>query len=1051
MLDRKILGLIELCPDGITNGQLLWRLSAGGTRYDATELLAALANLVRNGEIRCEGKRWRLARLRPPRPDERIQAPNMPGVKAGNGGNILRAAPAALGPGAVEETSPWLSETAEPEDTASLPDPVALLTYYAATQRRDPRGSVEAFPDGHGVKWHLFDCRGLWWEKATVSILTTLLSPAFLQALAESGKTGTAAVGWPVSVFSDAGVTVCLPGLLLPASWQLEDDRLTFSIDAVQPAINPTWIRQAKRVTGLNEDALLRAMESGEEETSLEVVARRFAHLLAKIGGQALRPSELVSEISLSGHGVRNAAAIFLPDESSFTRRVAEDIETIARWPHSRREGTALDALLAPGSDVPLDGKSRAQVVEVAPLTERQFIAADAALTGVLTLIQGPPGTGKSQTIVALISSALAAGQSVLFAARNHRALDEVEKRLAEILPGSSAVVRARDAEGERDTSLLDALFELANGMAADPEDLHAAQDRRLILAEAARTAAESRRQVAEHIRIRLALADLVERDEDLISAYAAAGARQTAHRGLLAWLRNLFRRSLGDPLSALSTDARPEEVRRHIAGLRDRLNRLPKLTDVTPADIQRHLPALVRTAALPDVGSLQHLRNRKSEIDFARGGPKMKNITSEDATIVLRHRPVWMATTLSVPARIPLAPGLFDLAIFDEASQCDIASALPILARAKQAVIVGDPEQLSFIPSLGNAQEHALMDAARLPKSGRGTWAQSRNSLFDFARNRIGVERLHLLPDQFRSAPAIVEYTSTAFYGGRLRARRSEDEFSSPHRYRPGLHWEDVCGPCSREDGGNINRTEAEAIAGRIAELAAEQDFKGSVGVISPFNAQVGLIRRLAEKAVSRDAREQMKLNVDTVDGWQGGEADVIFFSLAVGPSAAQSAVSFLSKERRRFNVAVSRARAVAVIVGDLSWAQDCGIAHVGMLADRATRPPSRPTAGFDSKWERRMNEALLRRGLDPKPQYPVGSRRLDFALFQGEVKLDLEVDGRKWHTGAGGERKVSDRLRDNELIAKKWKVRRFWVDELAADMEACLDIVEHDLRPRS
>jgi very-short-patch-repair endonuclease len=394
--------------------------------------------------------------------------------------------------------------------------------------------------------------------------------------------------------------------------------------------------------------------------------------------------------------------------------------------------------------------------------------------------------------------------------------------------------------------------------------------------------------------------------------------------------------------------------------------------------------------------------------------------------------------------------PGLFDLAIFDEASQCDIASALAVMARARSAVVVGDPEQLSFIPALGKEQEHALMDAVGLPRAGRAGWAQSQTSLFDLARLRLPAEALHLLPDQFRSAPDIVDYTSEVFYGGRLRARRSDESFRCPRGFRPGLHWQDLRGPCGREDGGNVNRAEADWIARRIAQLAREEGFEGSVGVISPFNAQVGLIRRLAEKAVSAEARARLKLTIDTVDGWQGGEADVIFLSLAVGPGAAQSAIGFLQKDRRRFNVAVSRARALAVVVGDLDWAKACGIAHLEILARRATEPAPTPQRGFESPWERRMDTALRARGLDPKPQYPVGRRSLDFALFHGAVKLDLEVDGRKWHMGAGGERKTSDRLRDRELMALGWKVRRFWVDELVRDMEGCLDIIERDLGRR-
>jgi len=1046
MLDRKILGLIELSAAGITNGQLLWRLNAGGIRYDASELLVALDNLAQAGSVRCDGTRWWPAR------QPGLSTPGTPpnGPTSVQLSDVLKAAPASLGVTRSEPPSATLNE----QDAPAPPDASKLLRYYAATQRRDPRGAVEAFPDGHGVKWHLFDCRGRWWDGPEVSISSAVLEGGFLQALAESGSEGTAAVGWPVGVFRGSAGVECIPALLFPVTWRLDDERLVVVVDAVQPALNPAFVRHVKRLTRLSEDALLRVLEPGEDDASLEVICKRFGHLLAKIGGQGLRPGDLLAEMSLTGEGLRNVAAIFLADESSFTRRLAEDLDAIAEWPEERRSATALHALLSSSADSPEDANATLSVVEIEPLTERQFLAANAALSGVVTAIQGPPGTGKSQTIVALLASALAAGGSVIFVAKNHRALDEVEKRLLELLPGSAAMVRARDADGERDTSMYDVLVELANGSAADSEAAEAVGDRQKLLLDPAKARVTAFRAEAERTGYHLILADLVERLEDLDKAYVATGVNNPPHRwwaGLIEWLRGWIRSEPEDLRSSLSGNTRPEEIRRRIVALRSRLSTLPETSEPPLPPVHKHLPPLVKAREVPDEETLQHLRSRKSDIDFMRSGSRMRHLTAEDASILLRHRPVWAASTLSVPARIPLAPALFDLAIFDEASQCDIASALPILARAKRAVIVGDPEQLSFIPSLGRAQEHALMDAAGLPKAGRGAWAQSRNSLFDFVRARIGADRLHLLPDQFRSAPAIVDYTSETFYGGRLRARKEDDDFRAPRGYRPGLHWEDVRGVCAREDGGNINRTEAEWIAQRIASLAGEPDFEGSVGVISPFTAQVALIRRLVEQAVTPEARAQLRLGIDTVDAWQGGEADVVFISLAVGTNAAHSAISFLSKERRRFNVAVSRAKAVATIVGDLAWARNCGIAHVEILAERATRPATTSRLGFDSRWERRVHAALVSRGLDPKPQYPLGRRSLDFALFNGPVRLDLEIDGRKWHTGAGGERKVADRLRDRELVAKGWKVRRFWVDELAADMEGCLDIVERDLGLRA
>ena len=101
-----------------------------------------------------------------------------------------------------------------------------------------------------------------------------------------------------------------------------------------------------------------------------------------------------------------------------------------------------------------------------------------------------------------------------------------------------------------------------------------------------------------------------------------------------------------------------------------------------------------------------------------------------------------------------------------------------------------------------------------------------------------------------------------------------------------------------------------------------------------------------------------------------------------------------------------------------------------------------------FDSEWERQVYYALRTKGLDPIPQYEIAGRRLDFALFgQNNIKLDLEVDGRRWHTDIDGNRKVTDIWRDHQLKSMGWKVIRFWVDELDKDMEKCIGLVEQEL----
>ncbi|MCC6002018.1 MAG: AAA family ATPase [Pararhodobacter sp.] len=237
--------------------------------------------------------------------------------------------------------------------------------------------------------------------------------------------------------------------MLFPVTWRLSADALILLSDPVCPNLNPAWIHEVRRRTAWTEDALREALFQDEDEPAFGDLADRLAHALARLGGNRLRAAELGTELRLDPEGLSNVAGFFLPGEATFTRAVAADLDRITDWDPEARQGTALGHLLEP-SDARAPEPTLA-VAEPSALTNAQFAAADAALSGPLTLLQGPPGTGKSQTIVALLCAALAQGKSVLFVARNHRAIDEVENRLKELLPDSPVLTRGRDAEGVRD------------------------------------------------------------------------------------------------------------------------------------------------------------------------------------------------------------------------------------------------------------------------------------------------------------------------------------------------------------------------------------------------------------------------------------------------------------------------------------------------------------------------------------------------------------------------------------------------------------------------
>jgi very-short-patch-repair endonuclease len=90
-------------------------------------------------------------------------------------------------------------------------------------------------------------------------------------------------------------------------------------------------------------------------------------------------------------------------------------------------------------------------------------------------------------------------------------------------------------------------------------------------------------------------------------------------------------------------------------------------------------------------------------------------------------------------------------------------------------------------------------------------------------------------------------------------------------------------------------------------------------------------------------------------------------------------------------------------------------------------------------SEEERILYRALDASGLRPAPQFPVEAHRLDLAVFDGDRKLDVEVDGRRHHQRWDGERVKRDEIRDQRLIELGWDIRRLWGSAVREDPEAC------------
>lgn len=95
-------------------------------------------------------------------------------------------------------------------------------------------------------------------------------------------------------------------------------------------------------------------------------------------------------------------------------------------------------------------------------------------------------------------------------------------------------------------------------------------------------------------------------------------------------------------------------------------------------------------------------------------------------------------------------------------------------------------------------------------------------------------------------------------------------------------------------------------------------------------------------------------------------------------------------------------------------------------------------------SDWERLFYRAIYRAGVSPIPQYPVEKYVLDFAVVVGDKRLNIEIDGERYHRNWDGELCRRDQIRNHRLMELGWDVMRFWVYQVRDDLDRCIARVQ-------
>jgi len=462
-------------------------------------------------------------------------------------------------------------------------------------------------------------------------------------------------------------------------------------------------------------------------------------------------------------------------------------------------------------------------------------------------------------------------------------------------------------------------------------------------------------------------------------------------------------------------------------------------------------------TAGFTSRGTEIHILMRESE--KRRKILPVRKLFEKIPNLLLALKPCLLMSPLSVSLFLDPELYEFDTVIFDEASQVCTENAIGAIYRGKQLIVVGDREQLPPTNFFNASTSYGDYDVDDDDESDIGAY----ESILDECGSIIN--KLPLLWHYRSRHEHLIAYSNAKIYKNLIT-------FPTPIDNNNDLGVEFVYVPNGvyERSTSRSNKIEAKRIADIVFEHFDKHPQR-SLGIVTFSEAQQAAIDN--EITVIRKAKPEFEPFFDeakdesffikNLENVQGDERDTIIFSVGYGKDQDGKLSMFFGPLNhdggyRRLNVAITRAKFNVKLVSsilptdiDLNRTESQGVrmlkgymdfAMRGMEAilDELTIPE---TLQFESPFEMQVYEVLANRGFEVDTQVGCSGYRIDMAVrhpsLSGRYVIAIECDGAAYHSARTARER--DRLREDVLKLRGWKIHRIWSTDWIRHRPASID----------